>query len=131
MHDYYLARTSHSPEVNFQFSRHHLSMTGEAYPENANDFFLPILSQLNHYLSHTDHQHIIFDFRLTYFNSAATKMLYTLFGMLNDSASSKNRITLNWFHDPEDDTILEFGEGVQDDFLSLDFHAIAEDLAAA
>lgn len=131
MKDIYLARTSHSPEVDFQFSCNTLSLSGEAYPENANEFFHPILSGLEKYLHSVDGQDIEFHFRLTYFNSAATKMLYNMFELLNESASISNRIVLNWYHDEEDDTILEFGEGIKDDFGALDFRPIAIDLAAA
>lgn len=131
MNDLYLARTTHSPEVDFQFSNGVLSMTGEAYPENANEFFHPILTALEHYLKSVDGKDILFHFRLTYFNSAATKMLYSLFELLNDSACTNNRVVMHWYYDVEDDTILEFGEGVQDDFKALDFHTVAVDLAAA
>jgi len=131
MQDRYIARTSVSPEVDFRFSEHSLTMTGEAYPENANDFFHPILMELENYLNSINDQTVVFNFRLTYFNSAATKMLYSMFELLNESASIRNRITLNWFHDEEDDTILEFGEGVKDDFQALDFRPIEVDLAAA
>lgn len=125
MKDIHLSKTSQSPEVDFCFSQHILSMTGEAYPENANDFFHPLLLAVEQYLTSVDGQNIVCNFHLTYFNSAATKMLFNLFELLNESACSSNRITVNWYHDEEDDTILEFGEGVQDDFQALEFRAVA------
>lgn len=131
MNDLYLARTSHSPEVDFRFSENVLTITGEAYPENANEFFHPILTALENYLRAADSKTIEFNFRLTYFNSAATKMLYSLFELLNESACTSNHVVLNWCYDAEDDTILEFGEGVHDDFNALDFRPIVVDLAAA
>lgn len=131
MKDIHIARTSFSPTIDFRFSEHALSMTGEAYPEDANEFFRPILIALEDYLKSVDGQTVEFNFGLTYFNSAATKMLYSMFELLNDSASSSNRIVLNWFHDQDDDTILEFGEGVQDDFQALEFQLVEVDLAAA
>ncbi|GBG13234.1 SURF1-like protein [Novimethylophilus kurashikiensis] len=131
MNDLYLARTAHSPEVDFRFSSHELTLTGEAYPENAADFFQPLLSALEGYLRGVDGQEIHINFRLTYFNSAATKMLYSMFELLNETACTSNRVILNWFHDEEDDTILEFGEGVHDDFSALDFRPVAVDLATA
>lgn len=131
MNDIYLARTLHSPEVDFRFSEHALTMTGEAYPENANEFFHPLLLALESYLHKVDDRDIEFNFRLTYFNSAATKMLYSLFELLNESACTNNRVILNWYYDAEDDTILEFGEGIHDDFRALDFRPQEVDLALA
>lgn len=131
MNDIYIARTAHSPEVDFRFSGHVLTMSGEAYPENANKFFHPILMGLENYLKSVDGKTVEFNFRLTYFNSASTKLLYSMFELLNESACTNNSVILNWYHDEEDDTILEFGEGIQDDFMALDFRAIAVDLAGA
>ncbi len=124
MTDIYIKRTETSPEVNFNFSDHQLSLTGEAYPENANDFFHPILTGLENYLQSLNDTNIEFNFHLTYFNSAATKMLYSMFELLNDAAFAGNQVTLNWYHDEEDDTSLEFGEGIQQDYKALDFQAI-------
>lgn len=131
MNDIYLARTTHSPEIDFRFSEHTLTMSGEAYPENANEFFHPLLMALEQYLGKVDSHDIVFNFRLTYFNSAATKMLYNIFELLNESACTSNRIVLNWYYDEEDDTILEFGEGIHDDFNALDYRPQAVDLAMA
>lgn len=130
MNNIYIARTSESPEVDFNFSSHILNIIGEAYPENASDFFRPILMGLESYLKSISECDVIFNFQLTYFNSASTKMLYSVFELLNESASvNANRIVLNWYHDEEDDTILEFGLDVQEDFQWLDFKPIILDIA--
>jgi hypothetical protein len=41
---------------------------------------------------------------------------------LNDAALAGNQVRLNWYHDEDDDTILEFGQELRDDFGALDFH---------
>jgi hypothetical protein len=130
MDNIYITRTSESPEVDFNFTYHVLNMTGESYPENASDFFRPILVGLEAYLAATSACEIIFNFQLTYFNSSSTKMLYNLFELLNESAGTNdNRIVLNWHHDEEDDTILEFGQDIHEDFQWLDFKPIILDNA--
>lgn len=131
MEDIFIARTPDSPEIHFQFSIDTLSMRGEAYPENASEFFGPVLSGLSQYLDSVDNRDIEFNFSLTYFNSASTKMLYRLFELLHESACTHNRITLNWHHDEEDDTILDFGHEVKDDFPALDFRSVPIELSAA
>jgi hypothetical protein len=67
---------------------------------------------------------IEFNVGLTYFNSAATKMLYKMFSLLNDAALAGNEISLNWYHDEEDITSLEFGEEMQEEFTALKFQPI-------
>lgn len=58
---------------------------------------------------------------LAYFNSSSTKMLFSLFEILNNAVLSGNVVVLNWFYDEDDDTILEFGEEIADDFAALEF----------
>jgi hypothetical protein len=55
---------------------------------------------------------------LAYFNSSSTKMLFSLFEILNNAVLSGNVVVLNWFYDEDDDTILEFGEEIADDFAA-------------
>lgn len=131
MQDIYIACTPDSPEIHFQFSSDTLRMRGEAYPENASEFFAPVLAGLSQYLDSVDNRDIEFNFGLTYFNSASTRMLYRLFELLHESACTRNRITLNWCHDEEDDTILDFGSEVKDDFPALDFRLQPMELSAA
>ena len=125
MSDIYIAATSDTPEVNFKFSSNTLSMSGEAYPENGVEFFRPILRQLQSHLKSLNGDAIEFNFRLTYFNSVSTKIFYSMFELLNEYAKAyPNSVLLNWHHDEEDDTILELGQDVQEDFTWIDFNAI-------
>ena len=43
MKDLYIARTSDSPEIDFKFSSNQLNISGEAFPEDANRFFLSLI----------------------------------------------------------------------------------------
>ena len=121
---YYFARTSLTPEVNFNFATHHLSLKGEAYPENAASFFNPLLEKVSSYLDSISDETITFDVDLTYFNSAATKMLFRLFGLLNEAGQNGNTVILNWYHDEVDLTSLEFGYDIKEEFLELEFNAV-------
>ncbi len=129
MTDLYIARTADTPEIDFKFALNQLNITGEAFPEDANSFFYPVLVGLEAYLKNIDNQDVEFNFNLTYFNSASTKMLFNIFELLNDSACSSNRVTLNWHYDEDDDTIKEFGDDVNEDFPAIDYHPVVTYLA--
>ena len=58
---------------------------------------------------------------LAYFNSSSTKMLFSLFEILNNAVLAGNVVILNWLYDEDDDTILEFGQEIADDFAALEF----------
>ncbi|MBL6986655.1 MAG: DUF1987 domain-containing protein [Methylobacter sp.] len=125
MTDIYIPATSDTPEINFKFSNNTLSMSGEAYPENGVEFFRPILRQLQSHLKSLNGDSVEFNFKLTYFNSVSTKIFYSMFELLNEYAKNHpNCVLLNWHHDEEDDTILELGQDVQEDFTWIDFNAI-------
>ena len=121
----YLSATPTSPEVDFRFDQHILSIKGESYPENAAAFYSPLIAQVQAYLATCDKQLISVNVSLAYFNSSSTKMLFAFFDALNQAAIAGNEVRLNWYHDEDDDTILEFGEELRDDFTALEFRAHA------
>ncbi len=121
MENFYIAPTPSSPEVDFRFDQHRLSLRGESYPENAAAFYGELLRQLRLYLGACSAQPVIVDIALAYFNSSSTKMLFNMFEALNAAAAAGNEITVHWHHDEEDETMLEFGEELGDDFPGLNF----------
>lgn len=127
MDNLFIAATASSPEVDFRFDEHRLSLKGEAYPENAAAFWGDIIAALRGYLSrHNTQETIVMQVALAYFNSSSTKMLFALFGALNEKAKAGTPVELNWYHDEEDDTIFEFGQELHEDFPELVFidHAV-------
>ncbi|NYE60184.1 hypothetical protein FHW58_001336 [Duganella sp. 1224] len=118
----FIAASPTSPEVDFRFDQHTLSIKGESYPENAAAFYGPVIARVQAYLDQCQDAEITVHVSLAYFNSSSTKMLFTFFEALNNAAMAGNQVRLNWYHDEDDDTILEFGQELQDDFGALDFH---------
>lgn len=130
MKPFYIKATPDSPEIDFNFASHTLRIAGEAYPENAAQFFHPVKQELKDYLAVTSKCKIAVNFHLTYFNSASTKMLYGIFELLNESARcSANDITINWHHDEEDDAIMDFCHEIKHDFNWLVFKIVSTNAA--
>lgn len=121
MDNLYIAATTTSPEVDFQFNQNMLTFRGESYPENAAAFYAPIIEQLRAYLAACHDAAITVEVTLTYFNSSSTKMLFSVFDALDQAASAGNQVLVRWFRDAEDETILEFGEELQADFTAIQF----------
>lgn len=126
MDNLYIAPTPSSPEVDFKFDTHTLSLRGESYPENAAAFYGPVIAQLKEYLARQHDRRITVNIALAYFNSSSTKMLFNSIEALNGAAEAGNQVQLNWYYDEEDDTILEFGQELSDDFPTIEFtnHAV-------
>ena len=121
MENLYIAPTPSSPEVDFKFKQHRLSLRGESYPENAAAFYGDIIAKLRAYLASCAKQNIEFHIALAYFNSSSTKMLFNMAEALSNAADAGNKVTVHWLHDEEDETMLEFGQELADDFPSIDF----------
>jgi hypothetical protein len=122
MDNFYIEATATSPEVDFRFDQHLLSMKGESYPENAAAFYAPIVQQLRAFLNAKAGATITANVALAYFNSSSTKMLFSIFDALDQSAEAGNRIEVNWYYEEEDETIFEFGEELKADFTSIIFN---------
>lgn len=122
MDNIYIEATATSPEIDFRFDQHLLSMKGESYPENAAAFYAPIVEQLRRFLATQEQASIRTNIALAYFNSSSTKMLFSIFDALDQAAQAGNRIEVNWYHDEEDETIFEFGEELKADFTSIVFN---------
>jgi hypothetical protein len=126
MNNFFLAATASSPEVDFRFDEHQLSLKGESYPENAAVFWGDIIATLREYLNQdAAATPISVNVALAYFNSSSTKMLFAFFGALNEKAKAGTPVILNWYHDEEDDTIFEFGQELREDFPELTFNDCA------
>jgi len=121
MDNLYIAPTPSSPEVDFRFDAHRLSLRGESYPENAAAFYANVIAQLKTYLAQPQEQPIDVQIALAYFNSSSTKMLFNLIEALNEAAQAGRQVDLHWYHDEEDDTLFEFGQELRDDFPALRF----------
>ncbi|MDM0008182.1 DUF1987 domain-containing protein [Variovorax sp. J22G73] len=121
MENLYIAPTPSSPQVDFRFDTRTLSLRGESYPENAAAFYGEVIAKLKDYLAQQSGSQIDVHIALAYFNSSSTKMLFNLIAALNDAVEAGNKVALNWYHDEEDDTILEFGQELSEDFPAIDF----------
>lgn len=114
--------TERSPEIDFDFGRNVFAMRGESYPEDVASFFGPAIGQLEAHLSTLDGGAVRFDFELIYFNSSSAKILMTLFDRLDEAAGRGNAVTINWYHDAEDDTMEELGREFGEDLENAAFN---------
>ncbi|MCG5501999.1 DUF1987 domain-containing protein [Ectothiorhodospira lacustris] len=124
-HRLYIPASSNTPEVDFDFAARRLSLRGESYPESAVGFYHEILLRTKAFLATLENDSVRLVIELRYFNSSSTKMLFNLVDELNVAAEAGNQVALDWYHDAEDDTMLEFGQELAEDFPEIDFRTLA------
>ncbi|MBV8464686.1 MAG: DUF1987 domain-containing protein [Burkholderiales bacterium] len=121
MENLHIAATASTPEVDFRFDRHSLTLKGESYPENASAFYGSVLSKVNVYLAGCSQADITLNIALAYFNSSSTKILFSMLEAFSRAAQAGNKVTLNWYHDEDDETLSEFGQEICEDFPAITF----------
>ncbi len=70
--------------------------------------------------------HASVDFILQYLNSSSSKWLFHILKGLQAKFQGKKIITINWYYDSDDESILEAGEVFQS-LLNLPFNLVETD----
>jgi len=102
---FHLASTLHTPEVQINLTEHTFLMRGACFPENAAEFFEPIVRFLKENLPHLNPPHLNLHLELTYLNSAAKKALWQLVSFLLDQGV---RLRVSLYRGTEDDELEDY-----------------------
>ena len=78
----FISKTKDTPEIDFSIAKKTFKISGICLPENALDFFIPIIEWIKHYLAKQDNN-IKFIFDLDYFNTATAKVILEILEMLS------------------------------------------------
>ena len=114
--------TSRTPAVTFDFIQNRLRIAGESYPEDVTEFYGPVFTALDSYLSTLGKGSCRFDFELIYINSSSAKAVMMLMDKLDLAASKGAAVEVYWYYDKEDDTMQELGEEFGEDLENAKFH---------
>ncbi len=102
-------RKEESPQVIFDKEKGLFEISGRSLPEDANTFYEPILSWLEEY-SRNPASKTTFDFRLTYFNTASSKVILDILTMFEEMIEEGHELLVRWFYSKKDEDMLEAGE---------------------
>ena len=92
------------PTVEFKTSGI-LKISGRALPENAHNFFTPLITWVREFST----KELNLEINLEYFNTAVSKQLYDFLKAI-DANKNYSKINIKWFYEDGDDEILESGE---------------------
>ncbi len=79
---FHIASTLHTPEVQINLTKGTLLLRGACFPENATEFFAPIMEFLHENIQKNFVPSLGLHLELTYINSAAQKSLWQLVNFL-------------------------------------------------
>ncbi|MGB0694949.1 MAG: DUF1987 domain-containing protein [Rhodospirillaceae bacterium] len=109
------------PEIHFDFQANRFAIRGTCYPENVRSFFGDITDKLERHLQALNGATVAFELELSYFNSSATRVFYTMFEALEACAAAGNQVTVTWLHAPGDENMVELAEEFEEDFDAAKF----------
>jgi len=103
-----IEKTSDTPNVTLDRTNNIFEFSYRSLPENAIDFYNPILDWLQEYSKNPNNETII-QFKLEYFNTASAKQIAkVLLKLLEISKNAK--VKINWYYDKDDTDMLASGQ---------------------
>lgn len=103
--------TPKTPTVNFNADTGVLEIKGRSIPENAVEFYKPLVDWIGSY-GDSAQQTSMVNIQLEYFNTSSSKCILDVFKKL-ESINTKTNITINWYYEEDDEDMLEAGEDYQ------------------
>jgi hypothetical protein len=120
-----LPATQLTPLVDFDYASRALILQGESYPENAAEFYRPILSALREYTSSgVQSGKTTVTMQFAYVNSSSTRSLQQLLAVLDAAALEGANIEVRWLVELDDDAMTELGVDLLGDKHSLSYEIV-------
>jgi len=115
--------TAKTPSILFNSETGILEIKGRSIPENAIDFFKPLVDWLEDYTKATKDVTQT-NIQLEYFNTSSSKCILDIFKKLESINKQDNsEVIINWYYEEDDEDMLEAGEDYQS-ILKIPFKMI-------
>lgn len=112
MEDLLMTGTAKTPDVEFRADGH-LLLQGCSIPENAPEFYRPLLSWLEDY-GRVAKPVTELTVKFNYFNSSSSKALLQLIEQLSEIQTAEHKVQVRWLYEEGDDDNREAGEDYMD-----------------
>ena len=114
--------TEDTPKIILDAESELMEISGRSLPEDVSAFYEPVLNWLNEYAENPNKK-TIFNFKLTYFNTASSKLLLDILMKLEEMHENGNDILIRW-HYPEDDEDMEEAGEEYADIVDVPFEQV-------
>lgn len=105
--------TEDTPKIILDAENEIMEISGRSLPEDVAVFYEPVLNWLKEY-GENPNEHTIFHFRLTYFNTASSKLLLDILMILEELKEKGNDVLIKWHYPEEDEDMEEAGDEYAD-----------------
>lgn len=105
--------TDDTPAIILDSNNELFEIAGRSLPEDVASFYDPVLNWLSEYAAKPNAK-TIFNFKLTYFNTASSKILLDILMKLEDIHSAGHEVLVKWYSPEDDEDMQEAGEEYAD-----------------
>jgi len=120
-----IKETLFTPSVKINTDEHRIEVSGQSRLEDPTLFYEKLVVIFEENIDAIK-SHFSINFKLSYLNSSSSKWLFHILKGIQNKYQGKKLITLNWYFDHDDESILEAGEAFQS-LLSIPFNIIETD----
>jgi hypothetical protein len=106
----FLEATKDTPKIMLNKRDGIFELAGRSILEDANSFYDPVVEWLNDYAQQPNSS-TVFTFKLNYFNSSTSKVIYILLNVLKDIKGAQ----VEWCYYKDDEDILEAGQEFEEE----------------
>ena len=115
----YMEPTNYTPKIDLDPDKQKFEFTGVSRPEDTYEFYEPILSWVENYVTDAIEKYeenkllnetfiVAFDFK--YMNSSSSKYIFQIISNFKKLFEKRLNVNIFWYYDDLDDQILEDGE---------------------
>jgi hypothetical protein len=101
--------TEDTPKIILDAGNDILEISGRSLPEDVSSFYEPVLNWLNEYAENPKKK-TVFNFKLTYFNTASSKLLLDILMKLEEMHEKGQDVLIRWHFPEDDEDMAEAGE---------------------
>jgi len=118
MNELMIAGSKYTPEIKSDNQKGELRFYGSSYPENAVEFYNPVLKWIENYFA-AGNANLIINFYIYYFNTSSSICFMNLLELLESKHKDGKVIEVNWYYNVDDEDGLESGEKL---FMEVDLN---------
>ncbi len=96
-----IKKTEKTPGVVLNKETGKFIISQTSWPENAKEFYEPIIKWLENYFENNPLDETVFQIRLTYMNTSSSKQIAKILALLK-KYSSKHNIKIQWYYEKGD-----------------------------
>jgi len=120
----FIQATEDTPLVDYSIEKDSFLISERSYPENAVDFYAPVIAWTEELLSQTEQKSYVFDFDFEYLNTASSKQIIKML-LAIEKFIEKHSITVRWFYEKSDEDMYALGKQYSK-FLKLPFEVVGK-----